>query len=125
MTSDQNLNNQTTQASQVHKSVAAGDQSTQTAAVDPGLHGMKLTNLHRGCVGVISSFTADSQDVNRLKAMGICVGRKVQLIKHGDPLIVLVLGTRLGISARLATEIVVLACDFQSSASRDAGKGVS
>jgi Fe2+ transport system protein FeoA len=45
---------------------------------------------------------ADSDDAVRLKSLGICVGRRVQLAKGGDPLIVRVLGTRVGLSARLA-----------------------
>jgi len=39
--------------------------------------------------------------------MGICVGRQVQLVQAGDPLIVRVLGTRVGLSARLAAGVVV------------------
>jgi Fe2+ transport system protein FeoA len=42
-----------------------------------------------------------------LKSLGICVGRRVQLAKVGDPLIVRVLGTRVGLSARLAECVVV------------------
>ncbi len=43
--------------------------------------------------------------------MGICIGRRVQLIKKGDPMIVRVLGSRLGISARLGHRVIVSTCE--------------
>lgn len=50
----------------------------------------------------IAAIAADGDDAVRLKALGLCVGRQVQLIQNGDPLIVRVLGARVGLSARLA-----------------------
>jgi Fe2+ transport system protein FeoA len=49
----------------------------------------------------------DDGDAVRLKAMGLCLGRRVQLVKGGDPLIVRVIGTRVGLSARLAEQVFV------------------
>lgn len=83
----------------------------------------KLTSLHPGCVAVICDMQAVSSDVNRLKAMGICIGRTVQVIQRGDPLIVCVLGTRLGISARLAHEIIVQTCGSDYAISANEGRG--
>lgn len=85
----------------------------------PASDKVNLTSLHPGCVGMICSMQAVSADVNRLKAMGICIGRRVQVIQRGDPLIVCVLGTRLGISARLAHEIIVQTCGSDFSVSSD------
>ncbi len=48
--------------------------------------------------------------MDRLKALGICIGRQVELVKRGDPLIVRVYGSRLGISARLANRVLVEPC---------------
>jgi Fe2+ transport system protein FeoA len=48
--------------------------------------------------------------MERLKALGICIGRQVELVKRGDPLIVRVYGSRLGISARLANRVLVEPC---------------
>jgi Fe2+ transport system protein FeoA len=50
----------------------------------------------------ITAIAADGDDAVRLKALGLCVGRRVQLIQTGDPLIVRVLGARVGLSSRLA-----------------------
>jgi len=43
----------------------------------------------------------------RLKRLGICEGLMLELIRSGDPLIVEVLGTRVGISRQVAAEISV------------------
>jgi Fe2+ transport system protein FeoA len=40
-------------------------------------------------------------------ALGICVGRQVEVVRAGDPLIVSVVGARVGISSRLAAGVTV------------------
>jgi len=42
--------------------------------------------------------------------MGVCIGRRLMMIRAGDPMIVKVLGSRIGISARLAQRVQVLPC---------------
>ena len=66
-----------------------------------------LSQLAAGVLARVVSVEADRDDAIRLKSLGICVGRRVQLAKVGDPLIVRVLGTRVGLSARLAQCVVV------------------
>jgi len=66
-----------------------------------------LEELPPDTVASVTDLNVHEDDAIRLKAMGICVGRKVQLVRAGDPLIIRVLGTRVGLSARLATGIVV------------------
>ena len=61
-------------------------------------------------VCVVLDVEADEVDADRLKALGICKGRRIQLVKSGDPLILRVLGTRVGMSARLAAGISVEPC---------------
>lgn len=39
--------------------------------------------------------------------MGVCVGRRIQVVKTGDPMIVRILETRIGLAARLATFVYV------------------
>jgi hypothetical protein len=39
--------------------------------------------------------------------MGVCIGRKLSLVQSGDPLIVCVVGSRVGMSARLAETVYV------------------
>ena len=42
--------------------------------------------------------------------LGVCVGRRVELVKGGDPLILRVFGSRLGLSAALAARVRVEVC---------------
>ncbi|MDD8046294.1 MAG: FeoA family protein [Verrucomicrobiota bacterium] len=58
-------------------------------------------------VGIVTDLFAPDDIAGRLKSLGLCSGRRVQLVKAGDPIIVRVLGSRLGISARLARSIQV------------------
>ena len=58
-------------------------------------------------VAVVASVDVPADDAARLMALGVCAGRKVQIVKQGDPLIVRVVGTRVGVSARLAEQVAV------------------
>lgn len=53
----------------------------------------------------ISCVDVATEDASRLMALGLCIGRKVQIVKGGDPMIVRVLGSQVGISARLAANV--------------------
>lgn len=61
-------------------------------------------------VAVVQQIEAEDFDAARLKRLGICEGRQVQMVKSDDPLIIRVVGTRVGISARLAPTIHVRPC---------------
>ena len=61
-------------------------------------------------VAIVQRIDAEEVDAARLKRLGICEGRQVQLVKADDPLIVRVVGTRVGISAWLAPCIHVRLC---------------
>jgi Fe2+ transport system protein FeoA len=39
--------------------------------------------------------------------MGLCAGRTVEVVQRGDPMIVRVLGTRIGLAAALAAAVRV------------------
>lgn len=72
-----------------------------------------LTTLDRlAPMQVAAVVRIDARDVDaaRLKRLGICEGRLVQLVKADDPLIVRVVGTRVGISAQLSPAIHVRPC---------------
>lgn len=60
-----------------------------------------------GGVFRVTSVEADCDDTARLKAMGVCIGRRLSLVQAGDPLIVCVVGSRVGMSARLAEAVYV------------------
>ena len=58
-------------------------------------------------VSVVASVDVPTDDAGRLMALGLCVGRKVEVVKQGDPLIIKVIGSRIGLSGRLAEMIWV------------------
>lgn len=72
-------------------------------AIKPGW--VTLDRLEPERCAAIAAIDAPDDDIARLMAMGVCTGRKVELVKAGDPLILRVLGSRLGVSARLARRV--------------------
>jgi Fe2+ transport system protein FeoA len=67
-----------------------------------------LTTLPEGATACIVEIGVDdAHDLGRLEVMGLCPGRTVMMVKSGDPLIVRVLGTRIGLAAVLARHIAV------------------
>jgi Fe2+ transport system protein FeoA len=66
-----------------------------------------LSALPAGAHARVAQVSAHSDDLRRLQALGVCVGRRLQLVKTGDPLIISVVGARVGLSARLAAEVLV------------------
>jgi len=72
---------------------------------------------------VVREIATDDEDSHRLKTLGICVGRRVELVRAGDPLIVKVFGSRLGISAELAARVQVEVCTPGHCAMRDHNGG--
>ena len=61
-----------------------------------------LGDLASGACGLVRAVEAGPFDAERLKAMGLCEGRRVTVLKSGQPMIVSVLGTRLGLDRHLA-----------------------
>lgn len=72
-------------------------------AIKPGW--VTLDQLEPARCAAIAAIDAPDDDIARLMAMGVCPGRKVELVQAGDPLILRVLGSRLGVSARLARRV--------------------
>jgi Fe2+ transport system protein FeoA len=69
-----------------------------------------LDQVEIGHCARVAEVEANEADIEQLMAMGVCVGRRVMLMQAGDPLILKVLGTRIGVSARLARRVKVEAC---------------
>lgn len=67
----------------------------------------RLSEAPVGGVFRVVRVDAESQDADRLKAMGVCLGRRLTLIQTGDPLIICVVGSRVGMSSRLADTVYV------------------
>ena len=71
---------------------------------------MRLDELPPRVCAVVRSVVTDDEDTNRLKTLGVCVGRRVELVRAGNPLILKIFGSRLGISAELAARVRVEIC---------------
>jgi Fe2+ transport system protein FeoA len=69
---------------------------------------------------VVRRIETDGEDVQRLKTLGICVGRRVEVVRTGDPLVVRVFGSRLGVSASLASRVWLEVCAPDHCAMREA-----
>lgn len=66
-----------------------------------------LNQLPSGTQVTVCSIASDANGMARLMAMGVCIGRQIEVVRQGNPLIVRLLGARVGISGRLAEGIIV------------------
>ena len=80
---------------------------------------MRLDELPARVCAVVRRVDTDDEDTDRLKTLGICLGRRVELVRVGDPLILKVFGSRLGLSASLATRVHVEICQPGHCAMRE------
>lgn len=71
---------------------------------------VRLDELPVRVCAVVRRVDTDDEDTNRLKTLGICLGRRVELMRVGDPLILKIFGSRLGLSASLAARVHVEIC---------------
>lgn len=69
---------------------------------------------------VVRRIETEGDDVQRLKTLGICVGRRLEVVRTGDPLVVRVFGSRLGLSASLASRVWLEVCTPDHCAMREA-----
>jgi len=77
--------------------------------LSPETENVPLTEFTPGECGVITELGTNGTS-SRLQSMGICLGRMVEVVKTGDPLILRVYGTRIGLSGRLAERIELERC---------------
>jgi Fe2+ transport system protein FeoA len=87
--------------------------------VDPTVSLVRLDALPPRVCAVVRSVTTDDEDTLRLKTLGVCVGRRVELVRAGDPLILKIFGSRLGLSAELARRVQVEVCQPGHCAMRE------
>ena len=80
---------------------------------------VRLDLLPPRTCAVVRSVATDDEDTQRLKTLGVCVGRRVELVRAGNPLILKIFGSRLGISAELAARVQVEVCTPGHCAMRD------
>ena len=71
---------------------------------------MRLDELAPRVCAVVREVATDDEDTLRLKTLGVCVGRRVELVRAGNPLILKIFGSRLGLAAELAARVRVEIC---------------
>ena len=71
---------------------------------------VRLDELPPRVCAVVRSVTTEDEDTQRRKTLGVCVGRRLELVRVGDPLILKIFGSRLGLSAELAMRVMVEVC---------------
>jgi Fe2+ transport system protein FeoA len=67
-----------------------------------------LVDVETGKQFRVCRIDAVGDDGVRLKRLGICVGRPIELEQAGDPMVLLVVGARVGLSRQLASKILVV-----------------
>ena len=90
-----------------HLEISASDQAVRSADLGDRV---PLDQIEIGHCARVTEVDASEADVEQLMAMGVCVGRRIMLMQTGDPMILKVLGTRIGVSARLARHVKVQPC---------------
>lgn len=65
-----------------------------------------LTEVKSGTFRCVEVGGAPDSQV-RLKRMGVCEGRSLQVVQAGDPMIVKAVGARIGISRALAASVMI------------------
>jgi Fe2+ transport system protein FeoA len=73
-----------------------------------------LNKLEPGKCGLVVKVVADNDDAKRLMAMGVCTGQIIKLEQLGDPMILQVVGSKLGVSRRLGETVSVTPCDEET-----------
>ena len=79
---------------------------------------VSAAQMPAGQCGLICEIRGDQEDIERLKVMGLCLGRRLHVIKNGDPMIVSVMGTRIGL-ARALGECVSVQADVAHPCAED------
>ena len=81
--------------------------ATQTEPATDSVRGRQyLHELPSGSRAIVQHVDGTTEALRRLMAMGLCVGREIEVVRQGNPLILRLLGARIGVSGRLARRIV-------------------
>jgi len=68
---------------------------------------LRLNQISSGEQVTVCGLEENDLTMDRLKAMGLCLGRQVEVVRQGNPLVMHLLGARIGLSGRLAKKILV------------------
>lgn len=71
------------------------------------MHARSLADLPANSTGTVLRFNLSDDDSIRIRTLGICPGMLVEVVQNGDPLILSSAGTRIGISRRIAKDVLI------------------
>lgn len=71
---------------------------------------IRLSELNPQVCAIVRRLEIDDEDMSRLKTLGICIGRQVEVARKGDPTILRVFGSRLGVARALTERVWVEVC---------------
>ncbi len=71
------------------------------------MDGRSLNQMRAGEGGSIL-YVEEGPDADSLKALGLCAGQQVRVMRDGNPMIVDLFGTKVAIAASLAAQIRVV-----------------
>jgi len=80
---------------------------------------VRLDELPPRVCAVVRRIVTDDEETQRLKTLGVCVGRRVELVRNGNPLVLKIFGSRLGLAAELAARVHVEICQPDHCALRE------
>ena len=76
----------------------------------PTLKLEKLSNIDAHVCAIVRAIDVEDEDTARLKTLGLCVGRQIEVTRRGDPMVVKIFGSRLGVARTLLDRIRVEVC---------------
>ena len=88
---------------------AAAEASTESPCLTQNTNKVvfPLTQLKPGQCAIIESIEDGNGSKQRLEIMGLCPGHRICMIRRGDPLIIRVLGSHLGLASDIAARVNV------------------
>jgi Fe2+ transport system protein FeoA len=92
----------------VSASVSEDNSRTGTATTEAGASAVRLTDLPVGAEARLHAADLDAQTRSLLRALGLTDASRVRVCKRGEPFIVQVRETRIGISKIVADQMLVV-----------------
>jgi len=76
---------------------------------------MRLSDAPAGARVRLHRSNVDAQSREQLRALGLTDTSAIRVCQQGEPCVVQVRATRIGMSARIAEHLMVIACDEEAS----------
>ena len=82
---------------------------------------IRLSEIRSAGRYAVQTVDDHGEETTRLKRLGVCERRDVEVLHIGDPMIVRVVGSRIGISRRLASHVTLSESDTSALSGTAAG----